>query len=167
MATLILPQKGRKEGEKGRKKRKEKRRDREIGPIYTYGSLFGAPSLTVPTRAAARNLRTASVYLSSESRFRDAVLLGLALVCLTRYPNPLLLFGTSPPPVFPPYASTTSCLQYPNLPGPCGALFGDAPGFVRPSRTTSTRNYPPTSIPPRGTVLWSCGHLGAGSASPR
>ena len=92
----------------GRKKERKKERGegrrschRLLGPsvapfLPRYPQI--TPSLTSPTRAAFRKVRTASVFRSSESKSRIVVLLGLALACLTRKPKPLLLLGVLPPP---------------------------------------------------------------------
>ena len=46
-------------------------------------SLFRTPSFTAPTRVAARNLNTAAVYLTPDSRSRTVLFRGLALDFLT------------------------------------------------------------------------------------
>ena len=62
--------------------------------------LHKIPALTSPTLVVPKNSRTASTYLSSDSRSRIDVLLGLALACLILWPKPfLLLKGASPAPV--------------------------------------------------------------------
>ena len=54
------------------------------------------PSLTSPTRDSFRKTRTASAHRSSNSRSHIAVLRGIALACLTRKPEPLLLLSKPP-----------------------------------------------------------------------
>ena len=83
------------EGSKG-KERKGKEKGKIRGPHFFRVYVQIAPSLTSPTRVAPRKARTASVYRPSDSKPRIDVLLGIALGCRTRKPNPLLLWVRPP-----------------------------------------------------------------------
>ena len=89
MLAPVLPQMEERDGE--REGGRERERERDL-TIHKRASLSRTPSLTIPTRAATRNLGTVPVYLTPDSGSRAVGSLGLALACLTQYPHPHLYF---------------------------------------------------------------------------
>ena len=94
------------------------------------------PSLTSPTRIALKKARTASVYRPSDSKPRFAVLLSLALACLTLKPKPFLLLKALFLPLVRTPDATPNLAQLSYFLCPCGALFREMfpalPSLVAP-----------------------------------
>ena len=100
-----------------RKEKKRKKKVKEGNPVPNR-SPMGTPTpasylkmtlaLTSPTFVPSKNLRTASVYRSFDSKSLTDVLLGLARACLTLYPKPFLLLKGSSVCSLPPEASLTA-----------------------------------------------------------